>query len=65
MQTFDNIVNADNRGDAIFNKDTSRVVSTDFGDYTNKVDVTLECLLGTLWICSKLRKGDQKITGRN
>lgn len=61
IQTFDNIVNADNRGDAIFNKDNSRVVSTDFGGYTNKVDVTSRIFAGGLFGYVPNCIGDQKI----
>ena len=61
IQTFDNIVNADNRGDAIFNKDDSRVVSTDFGGYTNKVDVTSRIFAGGLFGYVPNCIGDQKI----
>ena len=61
LSTFDNIVNADNRGDAIFNKDASRVVSTDFGNYTNNVDVTSRIFAGGLFGYVPNCKGDQKI----
>lgn len=61
IETFDNIVNADNRGDAIFNKDTARVVSTDFGNYTNNVDVTSRIFAGGLFGYVPNCKGDQKI----